>query len=524
MSPEMFDVAVVGAGPVGSTAANIAAEHGLTSVLIDESVEVFALPRAIHFDADIMRIFQFAGLAGRIEPLTRATTGGVHLGLDGEPIRRFRVPDRAGDLGWRPHYMFFQPELDALLRSAASKRPEVMARFGWRCTALSQGDDGVTLTLMEPAGGREEVRARYVLAADGAASSVRTWLGLELDDYGFDEPWIIVDAEVTDADLGPDYTIMYCDPARPATYVPGPGRHRRWEFMLLPGETGSELSTLEGARGLVDGVTPWLRDVELTVRRTAVYRFHALVARSWRAGRVFLCGDAAHQTPPFYGQGMCHGLRDVRNLLWKIAAIRHDLADESLLDSYQLEREPHVRAVIEAAVTNGRYICTLDPEVAARRDRELRERMDRGADVRSFREVIPGLRTGVIDKASDSEATGLLFVQPSLVVDGDRPRLLDDLVGDRFTLVSGVPVPDGPDVVAWTQKLGGRVIEIGESITDPEELVPRWCDAFGCVAAVIRPDRYVYGVAATAEDIDGLLARCLGDVTSAEAAIVAERL
>ena len=503
---ELYDVAVVGAGPVGSTAASLAARHGLSCLLVDPAVEVFPLPRAIHFDADIMRIFQFAGLAERIEPITRATTGGVHLGVDGEPIRRFRVPDRPGDLGWRPHYMFFQPELDALLRSSAAASPEVDARLGWRCERVEPDGERVMLSLTGPDGLVSEVGARHVIAADGAASPMRAQLGLELSDYGFEEPWIIVDAEVPSADLGPDHTIMYCDPSRPATYVPGPRRHRRWEFMLRPGETGAELSTPSGARTLIDAVAPWLDGAELDVQRTAVYRFHALVASRWRAGRVFLAGDAAHQTPPFYGQGMCHGIRDVRNLLWKLAALRDGHGDDSLLDTYQAEREPHVRAIIEASVANGRYICTLDPDAAAERDRRLRERMGEGADVRSFREVIPGLTTGLLDSRSGSEAVGLLFVQPKVTDADGRRRLLDELLGDRFALLSMAPVP--PEAEAWADATGARVLELGREFEDSDGTLTQWFDTFGCVAAVVRPDRYVYGVAGTAHEIRGLLQRC----------------
>jgi 3-(3-hydroxy-phenyl)propionate hydroxylase len=500
----IYDVAVIGAGPVGSTAANLAARHDLRCVLIEPSHEVFSLPRAIHFDADIMRIFQFAGLAERIEPIVRATSGGVHLGVDGEPIRQFRVPDTAGSLGWRPHYMFFQPELDALLRAAARERAEVDARFGWRCDGLSDTGDEVVLTLHGEHGEENQVRARYVIAADGAASPTRARLGLRLSDYDFDEPWVIVDGQVPGEELGPDYTIMYCDPARPATYVPGPGRHRRWEFMLLPGETGAEFTTDDGARQLVASVTDWLGETDLAVGRVAVYRFHALVAENWRAGRVFLAGDAAHQTPPFYGQGMCHGIRDVRNLLWKLAALRDGRASEEILDSYQAEREPHVRAIIEAAVANGRYICTLDPMAAAQRDQQLRDRMRQGADVRSFREVIPGLGAGLVATTSESEAPGLLFVQPTVTADG-APRMLDDMLGDGFALVSSIPVTAGAKLDWFINELGGRLVQTADLTQGPDRLLDSWFREFRCVAALVRPDRYVFGVAVTPADIDDLL-------------------
>jgi 3-(3-hydroxy-phenyl)propionate hydroxylase len=379
------------------------------------------------------------------------------------------------------------------------------------------------VSLRDETGMTTQARGRYVIAADGSASSIRSQVGLTLTDYGFDEPWIVVDAAVEHETAGPDYTIMYCDPARPATYVPGPGPHRRWEFMLLPGESGAELTTDAGIYELIGSVTPWLEDTTLTIGRTAVYRFHALVASRWRAGRVFLAGDAAHQTPPFMGQGMCHGIRDVRNLLWKLAAVIHDGYRLDLLDTYQAEREPHVRAIIEAAVANGRYIGTLDPEVAARRDVELRARMHQGTDVRSFREVIPGLQTGLLDPDDESNAAGLLFVQPRVVVDGTAPQFLDELLEDRFVLLSAADVPPGAEEVDWFLRgVRGRVLELGTTLQDTDGTLRDWFEVFGGTAVLVRPDRYVFGVARTVAEIPGLLGRLRETIASERAAFAEE--
>src|ERR1700712_3475949 len=340
----MYDVIIVGAGPVGSTAALLADRQGLRALLVDTSPEVYPEPRAIHFDADVMRIFQFAGIANELESQVRATAGALHLGADGEPIRDFRVTAVDGDLGWKPHYMFYQPQVDALLRRRAADAVHVSAQFGWRCEHIMQHADHVSIELRSDLGAIRHEQAKYLIAADGASSTIRKSFGVNLSDYGFEEPWIIVDGHVENEQLGPDYSIMYCDPSRPATYVPGPRGHRRWEFMLLPGEDGAAYTSPEGAWSLIGGITPWLQESEISFERAAIYKFHALVADRWRTGRVFLAGDAAHQTPPFYGQGMCHGIRDVRNVLWKIAAVITHNADDALLDTYQIEREPHVRS------------------------------------------------------------------------------------------------------------------------------------------------------------------------------------
>ena len=491
MDDRIHDLVIAGAGPVGATAANLAGEAGLDTLVVDPSDDVFPLPRAIHFDAEVMRIFQAAGIADRVLPLTRASTGSVHVGADGEPIREFRVGDALGDLGWRPHYMFFQPELDALLRTSAAERPTVTLETGWACTAVDDRGDHVAATLTAPDGAERTVRGRYLLACDGASSPVRKHLGLRLFDYGFDEPWIIIDTFVPSEDLGPEHMTMYCDPRRPGTYVPGPRRHRRWEFMLLPGETGEELRTPEGARRLIGPKTPWLADIaDAEIVRSAVYRFHALVSEQWASGRVLLAGDAVHQTPPFYGQGMCHGIRDVHNLIWKLVHVRDGRLSEHVLETYQAERAPHVRAIIEAAVENGRYICTLDTAVAAERDRRLRERMRAGLDVGSFRDVIPPLEDGLIDYGT---LAGTLLPQP-------EPGL-DDELGDGFALVTTTAPPAGKAIDWFTGPLRGRIVD------RPVPEMGGWLRAKDVVAVVVRPDRYVYGSARTTGDIGGLVDR-----------------
>jgi len=414
--------------------------------------------------------------------------------------------------------MFFQPELDGLLREAARERPEVDVLLGWTAGAVDQDDGEVRLALSGPDGETRAVRGRYLLAADGASSAIRAQAGLRLADHGFEEPWVIVDGLVPDAGQGPDHTIMYCDPARPGTYVPGPGRHRRWEFMVLPGERDRDVRDPDAVRAMIGPVTPWLDMDDLEVGRIAVYRFHGLVAERWSSGRVFLAGDAAHQTPPFYGQGMCHGIRDVRNLLWKIAAVLDGSAPAALLDTYQAEREPHVRAIIDASVANGRYICTLDPELALRRDAELRERMARGADARAFREIIPGLTTGLLDPDGGSEVTGLLFVQPTETTPDGRTRRFDDRLGDGFALVTTLDDVAHADVGWLTERLRGRVVTVPEA----DGTIARWMAEFDCVAALVRPDRYVFGVARTREDVPVLVDALRTAVAASPGALVPE--
>jgi 3-(3-hydroxy-phenyl)propionate hydroxylase len=487
----VYDVFISGMGPVGAAAAIFAGRAGLHTCVVDKSVDVFPLPRATHFDAEIMRLFQRAGLVEAIAPVVTTYGGGLHLGADGEPIRDFRVPAARNALGWFPHYTFLQPRLDSTLRAEAQRFDNVDCRLGVEVVDLQQDDEIATLSLQRPDGGIETARARYVIACDGAASPIRKSLGIPLLDYGFEEPWIIVDVVVSDPSSLPDYSVMYCDPARPATYIPQPDRNRRWEFMLLDGETPDIMETRESIHQLlkphvdVDGVE---------IVRSAVYRFHGLVTSSWRSGRVFLAGDAAHQTPPFYGQGMCHGIRDVSNLVWKLELALRSPEYLPLLDTYATERHPHVKSIIDASVENGRYICILDPEEARERDERLRARAAAGADVRSFRSVIPGIVEGVLS-STPHDLRGQLMVQPDVVTPAGDVVRLDEVLGSGFALVT-TDLELGGESVAWFRdELGGRVMRVGTDLRDVDGVLRGWFEEHQATSALIRPDRYLFGVA-----------------------------
>jgi 3-(3-hydroxy-phenyl)propionate hydroxylase len=481
----MFDVAIIGCGPVGALAANLLGQTGRSVVVIEREAQPYPLPRAVHLDHEMMRLFQSAGVIDRVAGDMRDTEGHLHVGADHGVIRYMGTVGRPRPFSWSNDYFFYQPELEDHLRQALAAYPNVTLRFGAGFERLEQDGDRVTLHLSDSA----TVQARYVIACDGSRSAVRKTLGIRLDDLGFEEPWLVVDAEVDGPVRFPDLTgvpeaadlqklsVMMCDPKRPATVVPGRGNHRRWEFMLLPGEDDRAMMQPEAVAALV---APYLDGVPHRIVRAATYRFHGLIAEHWRAGNVFLAGDAAHQTPPFFGQGMCHGLRDVANLAWKIEAVLAGTAPDALLDSYQPERDPHVRAVISAAVAAGRYICMLDPDAAATRDARMRAATQQGTAA----DLIAPIATGIV--AVGSEGAGERFIQPRV-----GGRLLDDVTGGGWRLFTQAPV------------VASGVIVIAADTLDDGGAVAGWLALRGAEAVLVRPDHYVFGTGTPAD----LLAR-----------------
>ncbi len=499
LGADIHDVAIVGYGPAGAVAAALLGQAGLQVLVCDRLRGVHEIPRAIALDHEIMRVFQQIGVVDAVAAHTEPFTPSEWFGADGQLIRRMTMVAPPYPQGYTPSIVFTQPPVERILRDRVAAMANVRVALGTEMTALAQDADGVTLTLQADDGGVSSVRARWVIGCDGGASRVRAQVGIELEDLDFDEPWLVVDVRVNERGLArlPTTSVQYCEPERPCTMVIGPGNHRRWEISLRPGEDALQAATDEGTWALL---SRWLTPEDGTLWRQASYRFHALVAEQWRVGRVFVAGDAAHMQPPFLGQGMCQGVRDVSNLGWKLAAvIRGEVqgaAAEALLDSYGQERKAHVRELTGRLKAIGAIICERDPVKARARDARLLAEAGGVVKDTPRQDVLPRLEAGLLSPRPSS-GRGTLFPQPRLA---DGP-LMDQRFGQGWRLVL-----DGR-LVAPAADPGLTRIALDEAAgRERDAVVLAWMTRHACHAALVRPDHYVYGTAATTDELRLLLA------------------
>lgn len=465
------DVAIIGAGPVGSTLATLLARHGLDVVVLERDTDVYALPRAAHFDAETARTLREVGVWRPGSDWTIDQRGMDFLSAEGELLLRMTVPEReTGEV--TASNMFHQPSMDRSLRAAAVAAGADL-RTGHEVVALGHDGDRVTVDYVV-GDRRRSLEADWVVGCCGARSFARREIAVGHDDLGFDEPWLVLDLLVEGANPDDPRTLQVCDPNRPYTVVPMPLPRRRFEFMMLPGESSEQM--LDPA--MIDRLlSPHFPNGGFSVERAAVYTFHGLIADCWRGGsnrRVLLAGDAAHQMPPFLGQGMCSGVRDAANLAWKLSAVCRG-GDPSLLDTYQSERASHVRAIIEAAVGFGRIICTLDPEVARQRNEGmLGARASGGGETGGAPMPVLGV--------SDALGPGGGFVSSD---GGHGDVSLDETHLGRWLMVAEphAAVPD--DLVT---RLDAVVVR-----ADVDGAARRQLGRCAADVVIVRPDRIVFG-------------------------------
>ena len=486
-SQRQYEVIIVGFGPAGAIAACWLGQFGVKTLVVEKSRAIWDIPRAIALDHEIMRVFQNIGVVRKVLPHTAPFGASEHYGANGQLIRRIDVVPPPHPLGYLPNMVFTQPPVEAILRERAAEHTAVTISLGKEVIGLRQETDSVALTIQDENGRTETVRPAFVIACDGASSTVRRLLDIPFEDLGFDEPWLVVDLLVNEEALPrlPAVCAQYCDPVRPYTYIIGPGNHRRWEIMLNPGEDPRQVEREENVWQLL---ARWLAPTDGKLWRASSYRFHALVAAQWRKHHVFLAGDAAHQQPPFIGQGMCQGVRDVTNLCWKLTSVLRGQFSGALLDTYEQERKQHVSTLTQRIKQIGADICERDAEAARLRDETLLAQGGGKASVVTRQEIVPSLQSGLV-RPEWGPAAGSIFPQPRLTT-STGIGLLDDVSEFGWHLfIDGRSTATFPEI----DHRGIQTIFIGDKAhPEVEPVAAAWFDQYGCRGAIVRPDHYVY--------------------------------
>jgi flavoprotein hydroxylase len=504
---EHCDVVIVGCGPVGGLLAILLAQRGWRVVVLERWPKPYPLPRAVHFDHEIGRIFQDAGIADAVRAQSEPGYTYEWRNPAGEVLVRFGRENVASLSGWPDSNMFHQPDLERVIERRIGELPNVALHRGVEVFQVADAGDRVHVRARDSAGEVCEVEARWAIGCDGANSFVRRAMHVPVEDTGLDFDWLIVDVVMRRERRFRPKNFQLCDPMRPTTVISGgPGR-RRFEFMVLPDETCETLNDSRVAWALLHPfeVTP----ENAVLERHSVYSFRARWAEQWRVGRQLLAGDAAHFLPPFAGQGMSSGLRDAATLAWQLDLVLSQRAPELLLDTYAQERLVHVRSLIDLSISLGRVMCMTNPDEATARDAQLMALV--AANQRAALPSPPTMGPGTT-LAGDRYA-GELFVQGRVhtQVDGDvRVGLFDDVVGRGWVLLGADrdPLADlTPGQRSFFASLRGVSVHVGADapVVDLDGRYAAYFERTGRRVVLQRPDFHVFGTGKDAADAGALV-------------------
>jgi len=498
-----YGVAIVGLGPTGAVLANLLGKSGCSVVGLEREPDLYYSPRAVHFDDEIMRVFQVAGLSEEIgatsEPFTEME---FLLKAGGRAAMRSKIGSQDFRYGHHGAWWFHQPTLERHFHDGLKRFPNVVPVYGAEVTGITQDAEGARLHYLMRDGAAGEIRARYVIGCDGGRSFVRKEAELALDTADFDEAWVVVDTKTLSGAKHPDLPANHrqvCDPKQPVTYVPIAGPYYEWQFMVMGGKSEREATDPAFVRSQLSGFVD-LASIEIT--RIAYYKFHALWARKWRNGRLILAGDSAHQMPPFLGQGMCSGIRDAVSLSWRLDLLLRGVAGPGILDDYENERSAHVQHIIKGAMFLGHVIQTRNPLVAALRNLLLFRPANAIPAISRLVYSVANrkrpLREGFLGGTSRKLA-GQIALQPKVSLPDGRETLLDEALGSGFALLArrGLIDTRRPDLTLLKGLVDLRIVQFaevadGRCIGDAEGKLRQWFDSAGVDFVLIRPDRYIF--------------------------------
>ena len=461
-----YDVAIVGFGPTGGTLANLLALQGFSILIIEKEKSFYPLPRAVHFDDEIMRVFQTIGITDKFLKHTIINKGTKFVNSKNQVVLDWPRPRSITENGWYPSYRFHQPDLERKLRRRLKDFKKVSVMQSTKVNSLKEEKSSVKIFIENINNNKiSEIRAKYIIGCDGARSTIRKQIKAKFQNLGFTQKWAVVDLilKKNKKEL-PDRTIQYSNSKRPATYCRNVGKRRRWEFAINNNE--SEKKVLSNSY-IWNFLKPWLKPSEASLERKTIYTFQSAISKKWKKGRVFLAGDAAHLMPPFMGQGMCAGVRDASNLAWKIAYCLKNNHSEKLLNTYQSERYSNVIEYIKTTVKMGEFVnavgtSNITGEVSSTQNGQ-----------KSMKSIKPKLGKG-LGKINDKNR-GKIFPQFKL----KNGKSLDNKFFDKPLLIISSK---------YKKKLPKKINYINSNTAKGlnEYMLNLKIDAF-----VVRPDRFI---------------------------------
>lgn len=524
------DVVVIGAGPTGLALAHLLALRGVSVTLLESLDDIIDWPRAVGIDDESFRTLQTMGVMDKVEPFT--TPNHIMRVVNGRGKVMIEIKPKTREFGWSRRNAFSQPDVDKMVWSELNKYRNVKTHFGTWVEGVDDKGDHVEVTATMKDGSTKVFKAQYVVGADGGKSPTRKYIGTTFEGTSPSTRWVVIDVE--DDPVGTPNVFLGGDPRRPYVNLALPYGVRRFEFMIFDHES-DELAQSEGfLRKLLTTFVPDPKEMNLV--RTRMFTHHSRVAGTFRRGRVFIAGDAAHLMPVWQGQGYNSGMRDATNLAWKLAAVIKGESSDALLETYTQERKDHAQAMVDISTAFGKIVKPTNMFVVAFRDASFAvlnlfpkvkayfsemkykpmPRYTAGAvvDVDTMKPgfASPELKSKTVSSMSANikkSPVGTQFIQPRVDCGAKKDVLLDDLIGPGWAVISWAVNPEtlfNKAELAQLDKLGAKLVSV-RAVTQSAHMPPKhknaivvsdtsgalkqWFDDRPTSVIFLRPDRFI---------------------------------
>ena len=475
-----YDVTIVGLGPTGGTLANLFALNGFSVLILEREKSFYPLPRAVHFDDEVMRVFETIGISNDFLKYTIINKGTKFVNSKGKIILDWPRPRKITINGWYPSYRFNQPDLEKQLRKKLKKYKKVFIEQNSEVKKITNSKNQVDIVYTNTRNHKKYyVRSKYLVGCDGANSVTRKQMKTKMDNLGFTQKWAVVDLILKKKKNNlPDRTIQYSNPKQPATYCRNVGKRRRWEFAIKKNQSDKKVLS---ENYIWNFLKPWLNKSEAIIERKTIYQFESAIARKWRKGRIFIAGDAAHLMPPFMGQGMCAGIRDASNLAWKIATCLRVKHNDTFLNTYQTERALNVKEYIETTMRMGEFVNAVESIQITDNIRSDNK------GIKSMQSIRPKMGKGLGNLKDKNR--GKIFPQFKL----NKNRSLDDNFSKKGILILST------DIKTKVSK--------NYTLVNSKKFkkLSVYLKNINTKAVIVRPDRFILGSANSNQEINLLL-------------------
>jgi len=493
---DLYDVAIIGFGLIGRICAKVCSNYNLKTLVISEDGNQSKKDDAFSIDDESARFFSLIGMFRDLEKHLNSPDYRDLILSNKKVIQRNPITNTRN--GFSSLYTFIQSEIFNIFEKNCSN--EELIDSHEKCKLINfVNEDNYTNLSFQKGKNLLSANARYVISCENDGKLLQDKLKIKFSDFQYSKNWLIVDLLVSDKIKLENVFRQICDPLRPISYISLSKQRYRFEFQLLTGEVHSEILDKKTIKRFLSN---WISTNEFEIINQEIYNFRGLCIDNFQYKNIFFLGNSAYQFPPYAGQILNTGIRDIINLTWKLNLVINYNCKSQILETFNVERKNQVIETIKSSIALGQLIDSLS--VAVERNIPFDEAIAPEAREQAFgsnKKVNDRINTGLYNSLFSDYFAGKRLERNS-INEKYGALTLDDLTEMNFAILSLNKIDS---------KLDAQTIKILQSINckflpnlNQNSLSIELDDILNYGDAIVRPDKKIFGVSTKDHNLNEL--------------------